>query len=49
MFYMTLYKKKKKDSLPHGVHNFTAYVSQLKTKDCSNYKYLHVAYKKYLS
>lgn len=41
--------QKKKDSLPHGVHNFTAYVSQLKTKDCSNYKYLHVAYKKYLS
>lgn len=39
----------KKDSLRHGVHNFTAYVSQLKTKDCSNYKYLHVAYKKYLS
>lgn len=42
-------QKKKKDSLPHEVHNFTAYVSQLKTKDCSNYKYLHVAYKKYLS
>lgn len=39
----------KKKRLIAGVHNFTAYVSQLKTKDCSNYKYLHVAYKKYLS
>lgn len=54
-FFFSLYRNvlydpvQKKDSLCHRVHNFTAYVSQLKTKDCSNYKYLHVAYKKYLS